>query len=89
VTAACREGADPPCALSHLQYCIQVCAPSAKRMLSSWHGSRGGHEDVQRAGAPFIWRRVGAGIVWHGEEKALGMGVELDELRSLSTQTIL
>ena len=39
-------------------------AHSTRKLLSCWSGSRGDHEDVQRAGAPLQWRKAGvAGLV--------------------------
>lgn len=40
---------------------------------SCWRGSRGGHKDAKRAGAPPLWRMVkGTGLFQPGEEEAPG-----------------
>ena len=58
----------------HLEDCIQVWSHQKKKKArTSSHGSKGGHKDDQRAGAPHLWRQAeGAGLAQPGEENALG-----------------
>jgi len=40
---------------------------------SCWRGSRGGHKDARRAGAPLLWKEAEIiGLIQSGEEKAPG-----------------
>jgi len=45
-----REGAVPTA--------LSSGAAVTRRTRSCWSGSRGGHEDAQRAGAPLLWRQA-------------------------------
>jgi len=52
---------------------VGVCGHNGVSTGSCWRGSRGDHKDNQGAAARPLRRQAeGAGLVQHGEEKAVG-----------------